>query len=84
MVSVGNNWYKIKIFNQQVNWATFILSGCAILGLELWRRKRISEQIEREVARGIAQAKLDEGSIIDQVVSGVDEIDWEDVLEDIT
>ena len=79
-----NKWYKIKIFNQEVNWATFVLSATAFIGFEIYRRKKIKEQIEKEVQLGIAQFKEEQGTIIDQVVRGVDNLDWEAVLEDIT
>ena len=77
-------FWKVKIFGQQVNWATFVLSGCVLIGVELLRRRAIDRQIKEEVALGIAKAKEDEGTIIDQVITGVDELNWEDVLEDIT
>ena len=84
LVQIGDKWFKVKIFGQQVNWATFVLSGCVFLGLEVWRRQKIKKQIEDEVALGIAKAKEEEGTIIDQVITGVDSLDWNDVLNDMT
>tara|TARA_R100000005_G_C4881205_1_gene132778 strand:+ start:203 stop:478 length:276 start_codon:yes stop_codon:yes gene_type:complete len=88
LVSVGNEWYNIRIFGQKVNWATFVVSGLAFVTFEVIRRKMIQKQIEEQVAigvqQGIAQYEANKGTIIDQVIAGVDELDFEEVLDDIT
>jgi len=84
LVQIGDKWFKVKIFGQQVNWATLLVSGVVILGVELWRRKRIARQINNEVHQQLAQYEQQQGTIIDQVVSGVDDLDWEEIWGDIT
>ena len=88
MIGFGENWYNIKIFGQQVNWATFVASGVAFIGFEVLRRRTIQKQIEEQVAigvkEGIAQYEANQGTIIDQVVAGVDDLDFEEIIEDIT
>jgi len=88
LVSVGNEWYNIRIFGQKVNWATFVVSGVAFVTFEVIRRKMIQKQIEEQVAigvkQGIAQYEANQGTIIDQFIAGVDELDFEEVLDDIT
>ena len=48
LVSVGNEWYNIRIFGQKVNWATFVVSGVAFVTFEVIRRKMIQKQIEEQ------------------------------------
>ncbi len=88
LVSVGNEWYNIRIFGQKVNWATLVVSRLAFVTFEIIRRKMIQKQIQEEVKtglkQGLAQYEANQGTIIDQFIAGVDELDFEEVLDDIT
>ena len=49
------SWYKIKIFNKEVNWASVVASGVLFVGLELWRRKYIAEKIKKDIRVALAE-----------------------------
>jgi|TARA_B100000902_G_C27077057_1_gene796987 hypothetical protein len=72
MIQFGDKWFKIKIFGQQVNWATFVASGVLFVGLELYRRKYIEKKIQDDVNNALAQAQ--EGQQNDLVNTILDEI----------
>ena len=72
MIKFGDKWFKIKIFNQQINWATLVASGVLFVGLELWRRKYIEKKIQDDVNNAIAEAQ--EGQQNDLVNQILDEI----------
>mgnify|MGYP003137026489 FL=1 len=72
MIQFGDKWFKIKIFGQQVNWATFVASGVFFVGLELYRRKYIEQKIKDDVNNAIAEAQTDQQN--DLVNTLLDEI----------
>jgi len=49
------SWYKIKILNKEVNWASVVASGVLFIGLELWRRKYIAEKIKKDIRVALAE-----------------------------
>ena len=72
MIGFGNKWYKIKIFGQQVNWATFVASGVLFVGLELYRRKYIEDKIKKDIDQAIAEAELDNNNnLLDNILDEV-------------
>ena len=44
------NWYKIKIGEQEVNWASVVASGVIMIGLEIYRRKYIQDKIKKDIS----------------------------------
>ena len=72
MIQFGDKWFKIKIFGQQVNWATFVASGVLFVGLELYRRKYIEQKIKDDVNNALAEAQTDQQN--DLVNTLLDEI----------
>jgi hypothetical protein len=75
MIQVGDKWFKIKIFNQQINWATLVASGVLFIGLELWRRKYIEKKIKNDVDSAIAQSQTGQqnelvNTILDEIGIG--------------
>jgi hypothetical protein len=73
MIQFGDKWFKVKIFGQQVNWATFVVSGVLFVGLELYRRKYIEKKIKDDVNNAIAQAQGNQqedivNTILDEII----------------
>lgn len=72
MIGFGNKWYKLRIFGQQVNWATFVASGVLFVGLELYRRKYIEKKIKDDVSNAIAQAQQNQqGDIVNTILDEI-------------
>lgn len=51
------SWYKVKIFNKEVNWASVTASGLLFIGLELWRRKYIAKQIKKDIKSALKESE---------------------------
>jgi uncharacterized phage protein gp47/JayE len=51
------SWYKVKIFNKEVNWASVTASGLLFIGLELWRRKYIAKQIKKDIKIALKESE---------------------------
>ena len=56
------SWYKIKILDKEINWASVLASGVLFVGLEIWRRKYIAKQIKKDISLAIGQIKPTENS----------------------
>lgn len=56
------SWYKIKILDKEINWASVLASGVLFVGLEIWRRKYIAKQIKKDISIAIGQIKPTENS----------------------
>lgn len=73
----ANKWYKVKIFNKEVNWASVVASGILFVGLELWRRKYIAKKIKSDISLAMQNIKEDtetnSENIIDRVENWLDE-----------
>ena len=48
-------WYKVKILNKEVNWASVAASGVLFIGLEIWRRKYIARKIKEDIKIALAE-----------------------------
>jgi len=48
-------WYKVKILNKEVNWASVAASGILFIGLEIWRRKYISKKIKDDIKLAMSE-----------------------------
>jgi hypothetical protein len=51
------SWYNVKILNKEINWASVLASGVLFIGLEVWRRKYISEKIKEDIR--LAMSKIE-------------------------
>ncbi len=57
------SWYKVKIFNKEVNWASVVASGVLFIGLELWRRKYIEKKIKEDIRLALAETKIEDDKV---------------------
>ena len=68
-----NEWYKIKLFGKEVNWASVVASGVIFLALELYRRKNMRKQVKDEVKREVNQLAMNQNTssynIIDTIIN---------------
>ena len=63
-----NEWYKIKLFGKEVNWASFVASGVIFLALELYRRKNMRKQVKDEVKREVNQLAMNQNTSSDNII----------------
>ncbi len=66
-----NEWYNIKIFGKEVNWASVVASGVIFLGLELYRRKNMRKQVKDEVKREVNQLALNQNTSSDNIIDTI-------------
>ena len=68
-------WYKITIFDKEVNWASVVASGILFVGLEIWRRKYIEKQIRKDVSKAVASANIpstqEETGLLDRIINRI-------------
>jgi|TARA_R110001592_G_scaffold57584_2_gene175022 hypothetical protein len=70
------SWYKIKILNKEINWASVLASGVLFVGLEIWRRKYIAKQIKKDISLALSQIEPTENtnqtqSILDDILDRI-------------
>ena len=70
------SWYKIKILNKEINWASVLASGVLFVGLEIWRRKYIAKQIKKDLSLALSQIEPTENtnqtqSILDDILDRI-------------
>tara|TARA_Y100000114_G_C11763856_1_gene331840 strand:- start:3383 stop:3595 length:213 start_codon:yes stop_codon:yes gene_type:complete len=51
------SWYKVKILDKEVNWASVTASVIIFIGLEVYRRKYIRKQIKKDIQVAINQSQ---------------------------
>ena len=66
-----NEWYNIKIFGKEVNWASVVASGVIFLGLELYRRKNMRKQVKDEVKREVTQLARNQNTSNDNIIDTI-------------
>lgn len=66
-----NEWYNIKIFGKEVNWASVVASGVIFLALELYRRKNMRKQVKDEVKREVTQLAMKENTSSDNIIDTI-------------
>tara|TARA_R110000822_G_scaffold47109_3_gene125128 strand:- start:5999 stop:6220 length:222 start_codon:yes stop_codon:yes gene_type:complete len=49
------SWYKIKILDKEINWASVLASGVIFIGLEVYRRKYIEDTIKKDIKFALTQ-----------------------------
>lgn len=49
------SWYKIKILDKEINWASVLASGVLFIGLEIYRRKYIEDTIKKDINFALTQ-----------------------------
>ena len=52
-------WYRVKILDSEVNWASVVASGVLFIGLELWRRRYIERKIKQDIRLALAEREAD-------------------------
>lgn len=70
----GDNWYQIKIFNKEVNWASVVVSGIIFIGLEIYRRKYIEKKIKEDIKIALSQSKdiqKETKSLLDELINRI-------------
>lgn len=70
------SWYKIKILDKEINWASVLASGVLFVGLEIWRRKYIAKQIKKDISLALSQIEPTENtnqtqSILDDILDRI-------------
>lgn len=66
-----NEWYKIKLFGKEVNWASVVASGVIFLALELYRRKNMRKQVKDEVKREVNQLAMNQNTSSDNIIDTI-------------
>ena len=49
------SWYKIKILDKEIKWASVLASGVIFIGLEVYRRKYIEDTIKKDIKFALTQ-----------------------------
>jgi len=68
------SWYKVKILNKEINWASVLASGIIFVSLEVWRRKYIAEQIKKDIKLALSKTEVKQEetqNILDQILDNI-------------